>query len=949
MDKVDEIKEELNALLSKGNDEEVNLFMNIINYQNDLNSMLYFLNYFPEIKNEVTNLKNKCNNLKKHKKIKNILEELKKEEIYDYIKERDKNQKSNYIQMFNYFYENRQALDFLFNHNTDDIIQLYDKIGPNNTTLSMSAISDTLNCVGFLQELKTKNKFKEIFEFIKSKMNDNDIFEWFKNYSENYRSVIELYQNFDFSLNIYEQINVIINDAYFFSNKNTDVIKYKINNKKENEEEKIISIEKIKELKNKIQIKQERKNSLKNGNTNKFYEKYEKLKFFKLVSTNIEEIYDLMNILRTKGSTLPISIQVEIKYPDVKYYLGKDNKSFKEIQEFLTKAKFNIIKKLDSIYKQMTNVRFLYGRQIDSMLSHIQGNFPIDSFLRFILNKVDCEERVEEGEKEFFRKADDYINHIDLFNNDSFEIIHKYIDSLFIKNNLTLEDHYKKISIKKNYSLKGIYKYFSQSVSMEEDIIQIFLDKIGKIPIAQNILFNNKETSFEEMQAFFNRAILCKYNTLFVVKVSNSFSDYQQRCMNILIDKSLTYKNEKFNEIDEENQVDKSDTSAYMDSCLVFVYNKESESFLNILKVFNPKELNLKREHELRRTTTVENISKCSSFEKDIFREEICKKTHIIQSNICGLGKSTFIKKQILDSGKQYKYFPLGGNITKEKIYLKLKKLMKDIPKENKYNDIAIHLDLFESNEYSVINEFLFSFLITKFYSSNENIIYIPLNIEIFVEIPNCFKDFISNYKILTLFKPKTYITNIPKLNLSEDKIKLLDNMLGLKTNEEIFNWVKKNIGIKSYSYHQIHIFINLFISQYNKFQGAKLAFFSNNKDVTIDCIKSFAKGTEYFTNGGFSKLLLDGNNESGKDEIDILSTEYNNDLKNENFEKKLIFIIKNKMLYYNLDISETALKNGEALYKLDDNQKIEREKKKQNMSPEYLEKLEYLGILKKI
>jgi hypothetical protein len=300
------------------------------------------------------------------------------------------------------------------------------------------------------------------------------------------------------------------------------------------------------------------------------------------------------------------------------------------------------------------------------------------------------------------------------------------------------------------------------------------LDKIGKIPIAQNILFNNKETSFEEMQAFFNRAILCKYNTLFVVKVSNSFSDYQQRCMNILIDKSLTYKNEKFNEIDEENQVDKSDTSAYMDSCLVFVYNKESESFLNILKVFNPKELSLKREHELKRTTTFENISKCSSFEKDIFREEICKKTHIIQSKICGLGKSTIIKKQILDSRKQYKYFPLGGNITKEKIYLKLKKLMKDIPKENKYNDIAIHLDLFESNEYSVINEFLFSFLITKFYSSNENIIYIPLNIEIYVEIPNCFKDFISNYKILTLFKPKTYITNIPQLNLSEDKIKLL-------------------------------------------------------------------------------------------------------------------------------------------------------------------------------
>ena len=35
-----------------------------------------------------------------------------------------------------------------------------------------------------------------------------------------------------------------------------------------------------------------------------------------------------------------------------------------------------------------------------------------------------------------------------------------------------------------------------------------------------------------------------------------------------------------------------------------------------------------------------------------------------------------------------------------------------------KYKDIAIHLDLFESKEHSVLNEFLFSFLITKCFSS---------------------------------------------------------------------------------------------------------------------------------------------------------------------------------------------------------------------------------------
>jgi len=39
--------------------------------------------------------------------------------------------------------------------------------------------------------------------------------------------------------------------------------------------------------------------------------------------------------------------------------------------------------------------------------------------------------------------------------------------------------------------------------------------------------------------------------------------------------------------------------------------------------------------------------------------------------------------------------------------------------------------------------------------------------------------------------------------------------MRGYKNNKEIENFVKEHIGIKKYSYHQINIFIKLFISQY--------------------------------------------------------------------------------------------------------------------------------------
>jgi len=45
-------------------------------------------------------------------------------------------------------------------------------------------------------------------------------------------------------------------------------------------------------------------------------------------------------------------------------------------------------------------------------------------------------------------------------------------------------------------------------------------------------MISSIETSVEEIQAFLNRAVLCDYNTLFVVEINESLSDYQQGIMN---------------------------------------------------------------------------------------------------------------------------------------------------------------------------------------------------------------------------------------------------------------------------------------------------------------------------------------------------------------------------------------------------------------------------------
>ena len=128
--------------------------------------------------------------------------------------------------------------------------------------------------------------------------------------------------------------------------------------------------------------------------------------------------------------------------------------------------------------------------------------------------------------------------------------------------------------------LKGIYLFNCENRSMEEYIINLFMNYLSELPISQNVLISNKETSSEEIQVFFHRAILCVYNTLFVVELNDSFSEYHQNIMNNYIDNLLTYKSDEYNKKNEI--VDKKET--YMDSCLCFIYDNKNKNIASFLK-----------------------------------------------------------------------------------------------------------------------------------------------------------------------------------------------------------------------------------------------------------------------------------------------------------------------------------------------------------------------------
>ena len=83
---------------------------------------------------------------------------------------------------------------------------------------------------------------------------------------------------------------------------------------------------------------------------------------------------------------------------------------------------------------------------------------------------------------------------------------------------------------------------------------------------------------------------------------------------------------------------------------------------------------------------------------------------------------------------------------------------------------LLIHLDLNDTSKVNLMKEFLFSLLITKWYSRGENIFYLGNKINIKIEIPYGFIDFNQKFPILRLFKQtQIAIEKLPKLKISNE------------------------------------------------------------------------------------------------------------------------------------------------------------------------------------
>ena len=101
-----------------------------------------------------------------------------------------------------------------------------------------------------------------------------------------------------------------------------------------------------------------------------------KLLFYKNLDSNIEVIFENMQILRTKGNNLQIDIEIIIQYDknrEAKYYLDKKKSNFDIIEAFLLNSKDDYIKKLDLAYKEKKHIRYLYGNLFRKIIKYLEG------------------------------------------------------------------------------------------------------------------------------------------------------------------------------------------------------------------------------------------------------------------------------------------------------------------------------------------------------------------------------------------------------------------------------------------------------------------------------------------------------------------------------------------------------------------------------------------------
>ena len=615
------------------------------------------------------------------------------------------------------------------------------------------------------------------------------------------------------------------------------------------------------------------------------------IKFFK----NAKKLMDLLDKFYHKGYPENFDdILIEFKNKKINCKHGKKN--YADIG--------SLINHFESLYKTVSDnlnkcyyfngiMRFFYGRQLlyiyDNIINEnfikilelLNANFGIN-LKKYTLKNVDLSliknKNIEKynGILEFLYRF--IISQFDYNKISPKDILTK--NKILINEFLTLKEEEKNVQnlddfIKEKY--KGIYFYTSRK-NQEIEALNLYISITNNFPVNGCFLYGSKNINLEELKCFIFRFLYCKDNILFTI-VNTDLLDNKIKDEFISIIKSISLK--------YANQIK---------SCLVIMFKKGDNELHNFL-------MKIKNVNSFPDTIFFENEFN--------FNDYFSYNDYIVKSTCCGFGKSELIKNNIPAKKKKninYIYFPIGGKISKENLVDRLLRLPDMTNLNERYE---IHLDISQTKELQLLKEFFFKLIIFRKCDVNNTARYFGSNVDIIIEVPNDFIDYIESIEILSKLKVKN-IDKTTKFNLTPELInvaKILSlyengkiinskevdlNEIQLNLNQEqISNLIikyLKDIKVDKPNYYQFNIFVKVLADEFRKFyncKGYSAETLANNglasgigKENTIKLINlrkfiihSLIQVTKLFLIGPYENL--------------IKNQEINRKILNENEEKK--------------------------------------------------------------
>ena len=814
-------------------------------YYEDIKYLLNFLKLFEVEATELSNILNE-------KKLEfegndHIIDFTKLEKINEYLECKeiyinDGKDDSDLIKLVRLLNDKQNQINFIKSKDVDSAAALIYRLNPTADSLRFEDILQYQNCVSFINNIGTKIKDYELLTKIKEKLKKDKvdvILFSFQSYFINYESIKAL-DDFDSSKDVYQDISKILNNSEF----KIQLFKREFRVYDDNKKEIKINannLDGLIELKDNINLNFESLPDNMNENKKREFElKRNRIKIFVRYIEQLQQIIKYFSILESKGCPFLIDIVVTALKDNITFELVNNRLKYKllilKLKEYCNAmAEYQL-----KFYKENEYFRFVYEKQLYRLFKRTKRrDKDISSYIRFFTNGDSIKDDVPFFESRFTDQSKAYKFYREAIE-DNFKLISKYIENIFIINNTSLNNLYEDIKVKEIFNLKGVYKCNIQKSNMELFIIKIFLKLTDGFPIAQNILLTNKETSTGEIYSFMYRAIKCRFNTLFIISISDDFSIQNLNIMTNLV-------NQIISDMKKENTLK---TIEDLKPCILFLINKKN-SFDNSRGILDVKEIkdlpeyikgdedkldySLKNDgSEERKNSFKKNFNLSSNIlrssykgkeesesqknetksDKSIKYNEIYDAIKIFTSDCCGLGKTKLIKKKIKENGQYYYYLGIGDDITKDYLFKKLKKMIKrDIKGKRK---VGVHLDLFYTKNIPLMQYFLFSFLITKLYQVSDNILYIPKNINIYVEIPNGPLKFLDDFPLLNIFnKINISLDNQEPLDIDENALKKL-SWANTRDNIDKNTIIEQNGNPKNYIEKQIYMNVLNYLSSDN-------------------------------------------------------------------------------------------------------------------------------------